>query len=55
MQDVNWLSLVYLILVAILVAPAALARNRGRMLPMAAFWLGVIVALTWAYQTFRPF
>jgi hypothetical protein len=54
MRDVNWLSLTYLILVLILIAPAALARTCGRLLPMAALWLAAIVALAWAYQTFGP-
>ena len=44
--DINWLGLVSLLLVAILVAPAAIRMNRGRQwLPKAAIWLAVLVGL----------
>ena len=54
--DINWLGLVSLLLVAILVAPAAIRMNRGRRwLPRAAVWLAVLVGLVFIYQTFGPF
>ena len=54
--DINWLGLVSLLLVAILVAPAAIRMNRGRQwLPKAAIWLAVLVGLVFVYQTFGPF
>lgn len=55
METFDWLSLVALAMVAVLVLPAALRMNRGRVLPHAAAWLAVIVALVWIYQTFGPF
>jgi hypothetical protein len=54
--DINWLGLVSLLLVAILVAPAAILMNRGRQwLSKAAVWLAVLVGLVFIYQTFGPF
>jgi len=54
--DINWLGLVSLLLVAILVAPAAIRMNRrGQWLPKAAVWLAVLVGLIFVYQTFGPF
>ena len=54
--DINWLGLVSLLLVAILVAPAAIRMNCGRQwLPKAAIWLAVLVGLVFVYQTFGPF
>ena len=54
--DINWLGLVSLLLVAVLVAPAAIRMNRGRQwLPRAAVWLAVLVGLVFVYQTFGPF
>lgn len=55
MEDFNWLSLVYLLLVALLIGPAALARGRGSRLKYAAIWLAVLVAILFVYQTFGPF
>jgi hypothetical protein len=55
MESFNWLGLVSLLMVAVLVVPAALSRNRGTWLPYAAIWLAVIVGLIWAYRTFGPF
>lgn len=55
MESFNWLGLVSLLMVAVLVVPAALGRNRRTWLPYAAVWIAVIVALVWAYQTFGPF
>jgi heme/copper-type cytochrome/quinol oxidase subunit 3 len=55
-MDINWLGLVSLLLVAVLVAPAAIRMNRGRQwLPRAAVWLAVLVGLVFVYQTFGPF
>ena len=54
-ESFNWLGLVSLLMVAVLVVPAALARNRRTWLPYAAAWLAAIVSLVWAYQTFGPF
>ena len=55
MESFNWLALVSLLMVAVLVVPAALSHNRRTWLPYAAVWLAVIVALVWAYQAFGPF
>lgn len=55
MSETNWLSLVALLMVAVLVVPAALRRNRGVVLRNAAIWLAVIVALVWIYDWFGPF
>ncbi|HYG89391.1 MAG TPA: hypothetical protein VD978_24400 [Azospirillum sp.] len=55
MDDVNWLALVGLLMVAVLVVPAALRHNRTTWLPYAAAWLAVLAALVFAYQTFGPF
>ena len=55
-MDINWLGLVSLLLVAVLVAPAAIRMNKGRQwLPRAAVWLAVLVGLVFVYQTFGPF
>ena len=55
-MDINWLGLVSLLLVAVLVAPAAIRMNRGRQwLPRAAVWLALLVGLVFVYQTFGPF
>jgi heme/copper-type cytochrome/quinol oxidase subunit 3 len=55
-MNINWLGLVSLLLVAVLVAPAAIRMNRGRQwLPRAAVWLAVLVGLIFVYQTFGPF
>lgn len=54
--DINWLGLVSLLLVALLVAPAAIRMNRGgQWLPKAAVWLAMLVGLVFVYQTFGPF
>ncbi len=54
--DIKWLGLVSLLLVALLVAPAAIRMNGGgQWLPKAAVWLAVLVGLVFFYQTFGPF
>jgi hypothetical protein len=54
--DINWLGLVSLLLVAILVAPAAIRMNRGgQWLPKAVVWLAILAGLVFVYQTFGPF
>ena len=55
MDEANWLQLVALLMVAILVVPAALRRNRGTWLPYAAVWLAVIVALVFVWDSVGPF
>ncbi|MBP2292450.1 hypothetical protein [Azospirillum rugosum] len=55
MESFNWLGLVSLLMVAVLVVPAALSRNRRTWMPYAAAWTAAIVILVWAYQTFGPF
>ena len=55
MDESHWLGLIGLLMVAVLVAPAALRSNRTTWLPYAAVWLAVVVALVVAYQTFGPF
>ncbi len=55
MDESAWLSLVALLMVAVLVVPAGLRRNRGTWLGYGALWLAIITALVFAYQTFGPF
>jgi hypothetical protein len=55
MGNVDWISLVALAMVALLVVPGALARNRRTWLPYAAIWLALVVALIWGYDAFGPF
>ncbi|SMH53527.1 hypothetical protein [Azospirillum agricola] len=55
MDTADWMSLIALAMVAILVVPGALRRNRGTALRNAAIWLAVVVALVWAYDRFGPF
>lgn len=55
MDEVDWLGVVGLLMVALLVVPGALARNRRTWLPYAVVWVAVMVGLVWAYQTFGPF
>lgn len=55
MDGFNWLGLVALVMVAILVFPAARRVGRGRWLPYTAAWLAIIVALVFVHQTFGPF
>lgn len=55
MDENGWLALIGLAMVAVLVVPGALARNRRTWLPYAAAWLAAIVGLVWLYQTFGPF
>ncbi len=55
MSETQWMSLVALLMVAVLVVPAALRRNHGVVLRNAALWLALIVALVWAYDRFGPF
>lgn len=54
-SETQWMSLVALLMVAVLVVPAALRRNRGVVLRNAALWLALIVALVWVYNRFGPF
>ncbi len=53
MNEADWLQLTALSMAAVLVVPAALRSARGRRLLFAAIWLGVIVALVYAYQAFN--
>lgn len=55
MGETQWMSLVALLMVAVLVVPPALRRNRGVVLRNAALWLALIVALVWIYDRFGPF
>lgn len=55
MGETQWMSLVALLMVAALVVPAALRRNRGVVLRNAALWLALIVVLVWIYDSFGPF
>lgn len=55
MSETQWMSLVALLMVAVLVVPAALRRNRGVVVRNAALWLALIVALVWIYDRFGPF
>lgn len=55
MNESQWIALIGLLMVAVLVVPGALRRNRGRVLPYAAAWLAVVAALMFAYTTFGPF
>ncbi|CAO3351934.1 hypothetical protein [Azospirillum melinis] len=55
MSETQWMSLVALLMVAVLVVPAALRRNRGVVLRNTALWLALIVALVWIYDRFGPF
>lgn len=52
MNETDWLRLVALLMVAVLVVPAALRHNRTTWLSYAAVWLAVAAALVFAYQTF---
>ncbi|WP_169055129.1 hypothetical protein [Azospirillum sp. TSH100] len=55
MRETDWMSLAALLMIAVLVVPAALRRNRGVVLRNAALWLALIVALVWVYDRFGPF
>jgi hypothetical protein len=55
MHETDWLSLAALLMVAVLVVPGALRRNRGSALRNAALWLALFSALVWAYGRFHPF
>ncbi|CAO3418141.1 hypothetical protein [Azospirillum doebereinerae] len=55
METADWMSLIALAMVAVLVVPGALRRNRGTAVRNAAIWLGLIVALVWGYERFGPF
>lgn len=55
LESINWLGVVSVLMVAVLVVPAALRRNRNTWLPYAAVWVAAIVALVWAYDSFGPF
>lgn len=55
MSEHQWIALIGLLMVAVLVVPAALRANRGKLLRNAALWLAAVVALAYLYQTFGPF
>ncbi len=55
MESINWLGVASLLMIALLIVPGALRRNRGTWLPYAAVWIAAILALVWAYDTFGPF
>ena len=56
MENVNWLSLIALLLIALMVGPRALRMNRGPgMLQKVAVWLAILVGLMFVYETFGPF
>lgn len=55
MSEHQWMALAGLLMAAVLVVPAALRRNRGRMVVNAALWLAAVVGLVWLYQAFGPF
>jgi hypothetical protein len=56
MDTVNWLGVVTLLLVALMVGPAALRMNRGPgLLQKVAVWLAALVGLMVIYETFGPF
>lgn len=55
MSEHQWMALTGLLMVAVLVVPAALRRNRGRVLINAALWLAAVVGLVWLYQSVGPF
>jgi hypothetical protein len=55
LESINWLGVVSVLMIAVLVVPAALRRNRNTWLPYAAVWVAAIVALVWAYDSFGPF
>ncbi|PWC39262.1 hypothetical protein [Azospirillum sp. TSO35-2] len=55
MNSVDWLGVVALLMVAVMVVPAALRRNRGVALRNAVLWLALVVALVWIYDSFGPF
>ncbi len=53
MENINWLGLVALLMVAVLVFPAALRANRRTWLAYAAIWLAVLVGLVFLYDQFH--
>ena len=55
LESINWLGLVSLLMIALLIVPGVLRRNRGTWLPYAAAWIAAILALVWAYDAFGPF
>lgn len=55
LESINWLGVASLLMIALLIVPGALRRNRGTWLPYAAVWIAAILALVWAYDTFGPF
>ena len=56
MDTINWLGLITLLLVALMVGPAAFRMNRGPgLLQKVAVWLAVLVGLMFVYETFGPF
>lgn len=55
MGENEWLALAGLLMVAVLVVPGALRRNRATWLPYAAAWLAIVAALVFAYTVFGPF
>lgn len=54
MSEAQWLTLIGLLMVAVLVVPAALRRNRATWLPYAAAWLAIVAVLVFAYTAFGP-
>lgn len=55
MTDDQWIRLIGLVMVATLVVPIALRRNRGSLLRNTALWLAAVVALMFLYRSFGPF
>ena len=55
MSEADWLRLVALLMVSVLVLPAALRLNRHTWLRNVTIWLAVVVALVFAYEVFGPF
>lgn len=53
MSENQWLQLAMLLMAATLVLPAAIsAARKGGVLPHAAAWLALLVALAWGYEIF---
>jgi hypothetical protein len=54
MAEFDWMRLIHLLLVLVLIAPAALSPGRGHLLTHAAAWLGILAALVLLYRLIRP-